>query len=186
MVPSTLSPSQPLSRRNFASATQRAQSGSPVPSVAVAIAAITPPIIDPMVSRSTFCFSYASVFLARIERGNSGLSTGRASHSLANCLPPFTKQENPRLFARRIAVNPAIDPVHLIGLLPAIIRAVVEIVRPDRHLAGAVRECRAYRTAGQVPRRARAIVRIGRGRFRSRCADATCPARDRHDGGSKA
>ena len=42
MVPSTLSPSQPLSRRKRASATERAQSGSPVASIAVAIAAITP------------------------------------------------------------------------------------------------------------------------------------------------
>src|ERR1700691_2404316 len=42
VVPSTLSPSQPWSRRKRASATERGQSGSPAPSLAVATAAITP------------------------------------------------------------------------------------------------------------------------------------------------
>src|SRR6516162_9819159 len=42
VVPRTLSPSQPLARRKRASATDRTPSGSPLPSTAVAIAAITP------------------------------------------------------------------------------------------------------------------------------------------------
>src|SRR5215470_7736572 len=45
VVPSTLRPSQPLSRRKRASLVARAQSGSPVWSIAVAIAAITPPSV---------------------------------------------------------------------------------------------------------------------------------------------
>src|SRR5271169_4421939 len=42
VVPSTLRPSQPLLRRKCASAVARPQSGSPLPSTAVAIAAMTP------------------------------------------------------------------------------------------------------------------------------------------------
>src|SRR5262252_3830256 len=50
VVPSTLSPSQPLARRKRARAVERAQSGSPVPSQAVATAAITPPSLDSFIS----------------------------------------------------------------------------------------------------------------------------------------
>src|SRR4029077_12497531 len=42
VVPSTFNPSQPLASRKRASATERAQSGSPCASTAVAMAAITP------------------------------------------------------------------------------------------------------------------------------------------------
>src|SRR6516164_9805390 len=42
VVPSTLRPSQPLLSRKCASAVARPQSGSPLPSTAVAIAAMTP------------------------------------------------------------------------------------------------------------------------------------------------
>src|SRR6476660_8873951 len=42
VVPSTFNPSQPLASRKRASAVERAQSGSPLSSTAVAMAAITP------------------------------------------------------------------------------------------------------------------------------------------------
>src|ERR1700733_1783422 len=45
VVPSTLSPSQPLARRKRASAVERALSGSPLSSIAVVMAAITPPSV---------------------------------------------------------------------------------------------------------------------------------------------
>src|SRR5580700_4443617 len=45
VVPSTLSPSQPLSSRKRANAVERAVSGSPLLSIAVVMAAITPPSV---------------------------------------------------------------------------------------------------------------------------------------------
>src|SRR5271154_7451444 len=45
VVPSTLSPSQPLPSRKRAIAVERALSGSPLSSIAVVMAAITPPSV---------------------------------------------------------------------------------------------------------------------------------------------
>src|SRR5215471_16020981 len=50
VVPSTFSPSQPLSSRKRASAVERAQSGSPLSSTAVAMAAMTPCSLSLMLS----------------------------------------------------------------------------------------------------------------------------------------
>ena len=45
VVPNTLSPSQPVSSRKRASAVERVLSGSPLSSIAVVMAAITPPSV---------------------------------------------------------------------------------------------------------------------------------------------
>src|SRR5215831_12464756 len=68
VVPSTLSPSQPLARRKRARAIERAQSGSPAPSQAVATAAITPPSLDSFISVSAIWLASAADAVGRERR----------------------------------------------------------------------------------------------------------------------
>src|ERR1700730_2569845 len=68
VVPSTLSPSQPLASRERASAVERAQSGAPSPPTAVAIAAITPLSLV----ASIFLLSGLSADVECRERGHIG------------------------------------------------------------------------------------------------------------------
>src|SRR5580704_15438280 len=87
VVPSTLSPSQPVSRRKRASAVERAQSGSPLSSTAVATAAITPCIVlvcavlIAVLLPLSFCTRRRSSKACGIGYGNSHGDGLRCDHS---------------------------------------------------------------------------------------------------------
>src|SRR5580700_3961672 len=68
VVPSTLSPSQPLASRKRASAVERALSGSPLSSIAVVMAAITPPSVF-VVVMATLYRPFALAGLVYHDRG---------------------------------------------------------------------------------------------------------------------
>ena len=70
VVPSTLRPSHPLSRRNRASAVERALSGSPLLSTAVAIAAMTPasPLLVTLILLAAAAASVRVIIRSRYRR----------------------------------------------------------------------------------------------------------------------
>src|ERR1700684_1522636 len=65
--PSTLSPSQPLASRKRASAVERALSGSPLSSIAVVMAAITPPSVFVVVMAAPYP-AFLTVVVVPVDR----------------------------------------------------------------------------------------------------------------------